>query len=109
MRGLSANRAFRNAKRLIEFAGGVLARHVARERATYTADGFIGETADFLAGHRQRLGVSLRRARVEILFVTPEVEPFVKVGGLADMVGALRRSWRSSATTCGSSARPTVR
>lgn len=27
--------------------------------------------------------------RLKILFVTPEVEPFVKVGGLADMVGAL--------------------
>jgi starch synthase len=26
---------------------------------------------------------------VKILFVTPEVEPFVKIGGLADMVGAL--------------------
>jgi starch synthase len=26
---------------------------------------------------------------LKILFVTPEVEPFVKVGGLADMVGAL--------------------
>ncbi len=26
---------------------------------------------------------------MKILFVTPEVEPFVKVGGLADMVGAL--------------------
>ena len=26
---------------------------------------------------------------MDILFVTPEVEPFVKVGGLADMVGAL--------------------
>lgn len=32
----------------------------------------------------------LRRVRaLKILFVTPEVEPFVKVGGLADMVGAL--------------------
>ena len=28
-------------------------------------------------------------APLKILFVTPEVEPFVKVGGLADMVGAL--------------------
>ncbi len=28
-------------------------------------------------------------ANLRILFVTPEVEPFVKVGGLADMVGAL--------------------
>ena len=28
-------------------------------------------------------------AALKILFVTPEVEPFVKVGGLADMVGAL--------------------
>ena len=28
---------------------------------------------------------------LKILFVTPEVEPFVKVGGLADMVGALPR------------------
>lgn len=27
--------------------------------------------------------------RLKVLFVTPEVEPFVKVGGLADMVGAL--------------------
>ncbi|HEY9250004.1 MAG TPA: glycogen/starch synthase, partial [Rariglobus sp.] len=26
---------------------------------------------------------------LRILFVTPEVEPFVKVGGLADMTGAL--------------------
>src|SRR3954465_15011613 len=26
---------------------------------------------------------------LKILFVSPEVEPFVKVGGLADMVGAL--------------------
>src|SRR5436189_2331554 len=26
---------------------------------------------------------------LKILFVTPEVEPFVKIGGLADMVGAL--------------------
>ncbi len=28
-------------------------------------------------------------AALKILFVTPEVEPFVKIGGLADMVGAL--------------------
>ena len=28
-------------------------------------------------------------ASLKILFVTPEVDPFVKVGGLADMVGAL--------------------
>ncbi len=28
-------------------------------------------------------------AALKILFITPEVEPFVKVGGLADMVGAL--------------------
>lgn len=27
--------------------------------------------------------------RLKVLFVTPEVEPFVKVGGLADMAGAL--------------------
>jgi starch synthase len=27
--------------------------------------------------------------RLKVLFVSPEVEPFVKVGGLADMVGAL--------------------
>lgn len=26
---------------------------------------------------------------LKILFVSPEVEPFVKVGGLADMVGSL--------------------
>ena len=26
---------------------------------------------------------------LKVLFVSPEVEPFVKVGGLADMVGAL--------------------
>ncbi len=29
---------------------------------------------------------------LKILFVTPEVEPFVKVGGLADMVGALPKA-----------------
>ena len=28
---------------------------------------------------------------LKILFVAPELEPFVKVGGLADMVGALPR------------------
>ena len=26
---------------------------------------------------------------LKVLFVSPEVEPYVKVGGLADMVGAL--------------------
>ena len=32
---------------------------------------------------------------MKILFVTPEVEPFVKVGGLADMVGALPKELAS--------------
>jgi starch synthase len=35
------------------------------------------------------LGVYFPVAALKILFVTPEVEPFVKVGGLADMTGAL--------------------
>lgn len=35
------------------------------------------------------LGFRDRVRALKILFVTPEVEPFVKVGGLADMVGAL--------------------
>ena len=29
---------------------------------------------------------------LRILFVSPEIEPFVKVGGLADMVGALPKA-----------------
>ncbi len=33
-------------------------------------------------------------AALKILFVTPEVEPFVKVGGLADMTGALPKDLR---------------
>lgn len=33
---------------------------------------------------------------MKVLFVTPEVEPFVKVGGLADMVGALPKSLAAS-------------
>lgn len=36
-----------------------------------------------------RAGFSLVVRGLKILFVTPEVEPFVKVGGLADMTGAL--------------------
>ncbi|HRE80320.1 MAG TPA: glycogen synthase GlgA [Opitutaceae bacterium] len=32
---------------------------------------------------------------MKVLFVTPEVEPFVKVGGLADMVGALPKELAS--------------
>lgn len=33
---------------------------------------------------------------LKILFISPEVEPFVKVGGLADMVGALPKELASS-------------
>ena len=29
---------------------------------------------------------------LKVLFVSPEVEPFVKVGGLADMVGSLPKA-----------------
>ena len=35
------------------------------------------------------MGFAVGVRPLKILFVTPEVEPFVKVGGLADMVGAL--------------------
>ncbi len=43
------------------------------------------------AGHGMGLRVPWAMAGLKILFVTPEVEPFVKVGGLSDMVGSLPR------------------
>jgi len=57
--------------------------------------GFANATFDEPLGGEFGLGTVaalgfLRTVRaLKILFVTPEVEPFVKVGGLADMVGAL--------------------
>lgn len=49
-----------------------------------------GGTASHLFPRQKRfLAVSSGVLPMKILFVTPEVEPFVKVGGLADMVGAL--------------------
>ena len=39
------------------------------------------------SGHGMRFNLGMRPLR--ILFATPEVEPFVKAGGLGDMVGAL--------------------
>jgi starch synthase len=44
---------------------------------------------EFWLGTAARVGFARRVRALKILFVTPEVEPFVKVGGLADMVGAL--------------------
>ena len=45
--------------------------------------------AEFWLGTVARVGFAPGVQALKILFVTPEVEPFVKVGGLADMVGAL--------------------
>lgn len=46
-------------------------------------------TVVFSLGTFSRLGFASAVRPLKVLFVTPEVEPFVKVGGLADMVGAL--------------------
>jgi starch synthase len=43
----------------------------------------------FSLGTYSRFGFPPDVRPLKVLFVTPEVEPFVKVGGLADMVGAL--------------------
>jgi starch synthase len=43
----------------------------------------------FSLGTDFAIGFSPDVRPLKVLFVTPEVEPFVKVGGLADMVGAL--------------------
>ena len=47
------------------------------------------EPAEFWLGNGAALRFALSVRPLKILFVSPEVEPFVKVGGLADMVGAL--------------------
>src|SRR5690606_27612495 len=44
---------------------------------------------EFCLGKSQWLAFSGGVRALKILFISPEVEPFVKVGGLADMVGAL--------------------
>ena len=43
----------------------------------------------FLLGMGAGLGFARAMRPLRVLFVTPEVEPFVKAGGLGDMVGAL--------------------